>query len=131
MHKCPTYFFKQKAIHIISNAKYNHHASKLIHNLIILTIFQQVKLQTCMIVYKAFSNKLPLNIQSYSAINLSGNEYRTRQENILRQKYTQATKRLYCLSNIGVNVWNNLNENRKSCDNLSSFMRVLKDHIMN
>ena len=41
------------------------------------------------------------------------------------------TKRQYCLSNIGVKVWNNLNENIKSYDNLSSFKRALKDRIIN
>ena len=80
---------------------------------------------------KAFSSKLPHNIQSYFTQSFSGNEYRTRQNNCFKQKYTQTTKRQYYLSNIGVNVWNNINENIKSCDNLSSFMRSLKDRIIN
>ena len=61
--------------------------------------------------YKAFSNKLPHNIQSYFTKSFSGNEYRTRQKNCFKQKYTRTTKRQYCLSYIGVEVWNNLNEN--------------------
>ena len=45
--------------------------------------------------------------------------------------YTRETKRQYCLSNIGVKVWNSLNENMKYCDNLNSFNRSLMDHIIN
>ena len=81
--------------------------------------------------YKALSNKLPNNIQSYFTKIFSGNEYRTRQKNCFKQKYTQTTKRQHCLSNIGVIVWNNLSENIKSYDNLNSFKRALKDHIIN
>ena len=55
-------FLKLKnAIRIIYNAKYNN-TSKLFQNLNILTIFQLFKLQTCIMMYKAFSNKLPHNI---------------------------------------------------------------------
>ena len=79
---------KKKAICIISNAKYNDHASKLFRNLNILTMFQLVKLQTCMMTYEALGNKLPHNIQSYFTKSFSGNEYRTRQKKCLRQKYT-------------------------------------------
>ena len=113
----PIFTKQKKAIRIISNAKYNDHTSKLFCNLNILTIFQLVKLQTCIMMYKAFSNKLPENIQSYFTKSFSGNEYRTRQKNCLKKKYTQTTKRQYCLSNIGAKVWNSLNENIKSCDN--------------
>ena len=42
-------------------------------------------------------------------------EYRTRKKNGFKQKYTRTTKRQYCLSNIGVKVWNCLNENIISC----------------
>ena len=63
LHKCPTYFYlAKKAIRIISNAKYNDHTSKLFCNLNILTIFQLVKLQTCIMMHTALSNKLPQNI---------------------------------------------------------------------
>ena len=91
LHKCHTYFcYAKKAIRIISNAKYNDHTSKLILNLSILTLFQLVKSQTCIMMYKAFSIKLPHNIQSYFTKSFSGNEYRTRQKivsnkNILEQ----------------------------------------------
>ena len=127
----PIFTKQKKTIRIISNAKYNDHTSKLFCNLNILTIFQLVKLQTCIMMYKAFSNKLPQNIQSYFTKSFSGNEYRTRQKNCFKQKYTRTTKRQYCLSNIGVKVWNSLNENIKSCDNLNSFKKLLKDHIIN
>ena len=106
----PIFARQKKAIRIISNAKYNDHNSKLFHNLNILTIFQLVKLQTCNMMHKAFSNKLPHNIQSYFTNSFSGNEYRTRPKNCFKQKYTRTTKRQYCLSNIGVRVWNNLYE---------------------
>ena len=59
----PILIKRKKAIRIISNAKYNDHTSKLFRNLNILTIFQLVKLQTCIMMYKAISNKLPQNIQ--------------------------------------------------------------------
>ena len=121
----------KKFIRIITNATYNDHTSTLFHNLNILTIFQLVKLQTCIMMYKAFSKKLPHNIQSYFAKSFSGNEYRTRQANCLKKIYARTTKRQYCLSNIGVKVSDNLNENIKSCDNLNSFKRALKDHIIN
>ena len=28
-------------------------------------------------------------------------------------------------------MWNNLDENIKSCDDINSFMRALRDHIIN
>ena len=127
----PIFTKQNKAIRIISNVKYNDHTSKLFCNLNILTIFQLVKLQTCIMMYKAFSNKLPQNIKSYFTKSFSGNEYRNRQKNCFKQKYTRTTKRQYCISNIGVKVWNSLNENIKSCDNLNSFKKLLKDHIIN
>ena len=108
----PIFTRQKKAIRIISNVKYNGHTSKLFRNLNILTMFQLVKSQTCIMMYKAFSNKLPQNIQSYLTNSFSGNEYRTRQNKCVKQKYTRRTKRQYCLSNIGINVWNNLNENK-------------------
>ena len=88
-----TIFTKQKkAIRIISNAKYNDHTSKLFCNLNILTIFQLVKLQTCIMMYKAFRNKLPQNIQSYFTKSFSGNEYRTRQKNCFKKNILEQLK---------------------------------------
>ena len=43
------FFRAKKAISIIGNAKYNDHTSELLHNLNILTMFQLVKLQTCIV----------------------------------------------------------------------------------
>ena len=47
----PIFTKQKKAIRIISNAKYNDNTSKLFCNLNILTIFQLVKLQTCILMY--------------------------------------------------------------------------------
>ena len=81
--------------------------------------------------YRAFSNKLPHNMQSYFTKSFSGNEYRTRQKNCFKQKYARITTRKYCLPNIGVKVRNNVDENIKSYNKLNSLKRTLKDHIIN
>ena len=87
------FLLSKKAICAISNAKYNDYTSKLFHNRNTLTIFQLVKLQTCIVMDKAISNKLTHKIQSYFTKRISGDEYRTRQKNCFKQKYTRTTKR--------------------------------------
>ena len=83
---------KSYSHHSNNNTKYNDHASKLFHNLSILTVFQLVKLQICIVMYKAFSNKLPHNIQSYFNKSFSGNEYRIRQKIVLNKNILEQLK---------------------------------------
>ena len=94
-------------------------------------MFQLVKLQICIMLYKAFSNKLPHNMQSYFTKGFSEMNMEPVKKNSFKKIYTPATKRQYCLYNIGAKVWNNLNDNIKSCDSLNSFKRALKLHIIN
>ena len=78
----PIFAEQEKAIRIISNAKYNDHTSKLFHNLSNLAIFQLVKSQTCIVMHGAFRCKLPHTIQSYFTKTFSGNEHRTRRKDV-------------------------------------------------
>ena len=55
-------------------------------------MFQLVTLQTCVMMYKAFSNILPHNIQSYFTKRFSGNEYRTRPKKCLKQNILEQLK---------------------------------------
>ena len=76
--------------------------------------------------YKAYYHLLPYNLQCLFFKVENIHNYATRQENNLYKKSVRTSFKSMTLSINGVNIWNNLNDEIKLCNNLNLFKKKLK-----
>jgi hypothetical protein len=70
--------------------------------------------------YKAYHKVLPINLQILFSDN-ANSQHHTRQRENFKQNYVRTTKKQMCLSSYGVILWNSLDANLKSSENLKLF----------
>ena len=91
------------AIGIACNAKHKEHTSTQLYDMKLLTIYQIIKLQTGIFMYKAFHMKLPYNLQAHFVVAKNNYEIKARQSSSFRQIYVRIAKKQHCVSVIGIN----------------------------
>ena len=79
----------------------------------IIPISDVVKLKTAIIMFKAFHNLLPVNVQQLFSIYESA--YTTRQNCHFKHYYSRTTLKGMCISITGVKLWNSLDNSLKNC----------------
>ena len=71
---------QKRVIRIIGNAGYRDHTSSIFQKFKILKLQDLIKLQTCILMYKANNGSLPSHIQLNFVINKEVHKYNTRQK---------------------------------------------------
>ena len=89
-----------------------------------------VYLKTAVIMYKAFNNLLPRNVQTIFVKVKSVHSYCTRQQHNLHVQQANTTLRKNSISYLGVQIWNSLNDSIKCKKSVVSFKKALKLHII-
>ena len=95
------------------------HASKL---------FDLIKLKTAVVMFKAYNNMLPVNLQKLF-VRVEPIR-RTRHINMFERRYIRTELKSMSLSNCGVKLWNGLESEHKSCRIMYRYSRhVLKKSV--
>ena len=111
---------QKKAIRIISGANRLVHTNKLLYDLKLLKLNDMVEYQTLIIMYRAFNNNLPKNIQDMFVLNTD-----VRQKKNFKTKYVRTTLKSMSISSRVVKRWNKLDKKLAYTDILT-FKNVLK-----
>ena len=104
---------QKKILRIVCNVDYRYHSNVLFKELRILKLFDIIELKTAMIMYKANTHKLPINIQQLFSVD-EFTYYNTRQLKNMKQVYIRTTLKSKCISICGVKLWNSLTEKKKN-----------------
>ena len=122
---------QKRVIRIIGNAGYRDHTSSIFHKFKILKLKDLIKLQTCILMYKANNGSLPSHIQLNFVKNKEVHKYNTRQKNdfFCPQVYTKLRK--MSVNRYGIDVWNDLPTYIKDCKSISKFKKGIKLLLLN
>ena len=85
-----------------------------------------VKFKGLQIVYRAYHNNLPTNLQSYFMLNRGTVSYDMRSRDKFKIKYVRTSLRSKLVSIIGPKLWNQLPQSIRECVNIESFKKALK-----
>ena len=122
---------QKKAIRFICKARYRDLSEPLFKQMKCLKFDDIVHTKTCMVMYKAYNNQLPNNIQSiFTKVNTI-HRYSTRQQGNLHVQSAKTTLKQKCISHIGIKTWNNLDDKIKSSRNINSFQKKIKNNLLN
>ena len=80
--------------------------------------------------FKAYTNDLPYNLQSYFAINNANNDYSLRSTNKFKIKYTRTSLKANCVSVKGPKLWNDLPNSVTCIKHVMRFKKVLKLELL-
>ena len=95
----------KKAIRIVCKAQYLEHTNLLFYIQHILKLTHIIELKSGIIMYKAYNDMLPYNLQIYFEKSIC-----RRQIHCFKQKFVRTTKKQHCISYCGVKFWNSLDE---------------------
>jgi hypothetical protein len=117
---------QKKAIRCIENVDRQTASKPLFLNLKLLTFHNIVKLNTCCFMFKVYKSLHPLRILRYFSRITSS----TRQHNDFQIKYHRTSLKSFCISIVGVGLWNNLDSTLKNSNSLSIFKCHLKHNLI-
>ena len=124
-------FIKQKkALRIINNAGFYDHTNELFMQCILLKFAEIVKLKTACVMFKAYHNKLPSNVQHYFEVGACANVYGTRQKDKFKTNFVRTNLKSNCVSVVGVKIWNSLPEKIRDSITLFTFKSKLKQYFL-
>ena len=94
------FLIQKRIVRIVAKVDFLEHTKPLIFNLGILNIFDIVKLNSGIIMYKAHKNILPINVQKYFKLNQQIHSHYTRQWESFKTNYrrTKFTLLSFCVN---------------------------------
>ena len=101
----------------------NFHTDK-----IYIIYYDLVKYRTAIMMFKAYSGKLPTLLQN--RINRSLNVHHTHRINTFITTYSRTNMTAMCLSVVGVKLWNMLPENIKETRSVYIFKKLVKRYLI-
>ena len=125
----PLFLKQKKVIRIICKAKYHDHTNVLFEKLQVPKLFDIVELKTAILMFKAFHNLLPLNLQKLFIVS-SNNRYCTKQNSYFKQNYVRTTRKQMCISVCGVKLWNTVKNEIKNCKKVYIFKKMYKKQLL-
>ena len=123
------YLLQKKVLRIVCNVDYRYHSNVLFKELRILKLFDSIESNTAMLIYKANTFFLPLNIQRLFSVD-EVTYYNTRQLTNMKQVYIRTTLKSKCISIGGVKLWNSLKMDLRNSITLSRFKKEYKNSLL-
>ena len=117
---------QKRCIRIIHKVDRLYHTSALFRKINSLKFLDIVKFKGLQIVYRAYHNNLPTNLQSYFMLNRGTVSYDMRSRDKFKIKYVRTSLRSKLVSIIGPKWWNQLPQSIRECVNIESFKKALK-----
>ena len=118
---------QKRAIRIIGNVSKREHSNPIFSEYRLLKFNDIVKLNTCLVIYKAINNHLPERLKKFFEVNNSN----TRQRGKFCVTYCRTKLKSFCVSSIGVKLWNNLPDCIKMETSVSKFRLRYKRFLVN
>ena len=124
------YKMQKKAIRIITKSAYNAHTGASFKKLNILNIYQLIKKEHAMVIYRKTRNLLPLNISNLFTINTSVHQHYTRQHNNphFQHRRLQITQKSFLHQ--APLFWQSIPENIKTKPSIGAFSKCLKRYLL-
>ena len=123
----PLYMLQKRAVRIIHKAHYREHTNRLFIKSRILKLEEVVKLQTQIIMFRAKSKALPVNLQVL--FEFSSESGQSRRKYDFKHRIAKTTQKQMCPTVIGIRIWNSLDNDLKGCSNIYTFKKCYKDKI--
>ena len=93
-----------------------------------LKLFDLIKLNTAVVIFKAYHSMLPVNMQTLF-VRVEPIR-RTRHVNTFERKYIRTELKSMSLSSCGVKLWSGLESELKSCRNVQVFNTCFKENCV-
>ena len=113
---------QKRAVRIIGKVEYRSHTNNLFIRFKLLKFHDIVKLNTCVIMYKAFYGLLDSRLSKRFTLNRS----KTRQNKQFYVQFKRTKLKSFSISCIGVSLWNKLDITLKESKNIILFKKSLK-----
>ena len=124
-------FLKQKkVIRIICKASYYDHTNLLFKGLNLLKLEDLIKLKNAIFMFKVFNRKLPPNLLSLFHEHTANKRYNLRTQQDFQPKTVRTKQKQMCISCQGIDIWNSIDRNIKSCNVLESFKFKYKKYLL-
>ena len=121
----PVFIKQKRLLRIVCRAKRFDHTTPLFYKMHALKLFDLIKLKTAVVMFKAYNNMLPVNLQKLF-VRVEPIR-RTRNVNMFERRFVRTELKSMSLSNCGVKLWNGLEINIKSCRNVQVFKKCFKE----
>ena len=125
----PIFILQKRAIRIINRAEYLEPTNTLFINSNALKFRDLVEFKTMQIMYKVKNRIVPDCIQKLFQIRQS--KYELRGMCMFNKINIRTNVKQRCMSVQGVNMWNVLDEEIKTCDTVQRFKKILKNKMLN
>ena len=110
----------KKAVRIVCNVDYQHPSNVLFIELHVFKLHDLIELRTAMIMCKAKTGCLPVNLQTMFHMSLE-RIHDTRNSKNVRQVFARTTKKANCITVHGIKLWNKIQDRIRRSHNLHTF----------
>ena len=121
---------QKKVIRIIYKVDRYSHTSSLFSEMHTLKFLDIVKYKSVLVMFKAYTNTLPYNLQSYFSKNNVDENYSLRSVDKFKIKYTRTSLKANCVTVRGPKLWNDLPKSVTSIQNPIRFKKALKFELL-
>lgn len=121
---------QKKAIRIVHRVSKRTHTNDFFYSCKLLKFVDIVKYKTCMLMFKAYNNMLPLGLQKMFTLNKQTDTIVTRQQNKFKIIYSRTSVKAHSLSVAGPKLWNSLPIDIMSCNKISVFKAKIKSFYL-
>ena len=115
---------QKKMIRLVHKAFYRKHTKPLFKFSNILMFSDLLQYAMSILMFKAFHNLLPANIQNIYKIHK--NIRSSRRQNMFFKNYSRTNLRRHCTSNVGKRLWNDLPVDLKYISSIYIFLNNMK-----
>lgn len=124
------YRLQKKAIRIVHSVGYREHTNPLFLKSGILKLDDLIKLKSTLLVYNARKHQLPRNIQALFAEREGMSKYNLRRPLNLKVQGGRTSRKRQCASQLGVNLWNSLDDDIKTAASIQKFKGEFKRRVL-
>ena len=121
---------QKRCVRIIYRVDRRHHTSALFRDMFSLKFLDIVKFKGLQIVFRAYHNGLPRNLQSYFKLNSIAVAYNMRSHDKFKIQFARTNLRSMLVSINGPKLWNKLPESIRKSTNIMSFKKALKCYLL-
>ena len=123
----PLCILQKRAMRIIHKTGYQEHTNQLFLHSKSFKFMDLISFKTAQIMFKAKNNSLPGHIQGIFSEREGG--YNLRGQGNFKTINRRTTLRSFCMSTLGVKLWNSLSIELKQSQNISQFKKKYKETI--
>lgn len=123
---------QKRFLRMISHSNYYEPSAPLFRQYSLLTMEKLNIYQTCLFIFKVLNHKQSLPVSLSNLFNLfsDSHSYQTRHRDNFVLPYCRTSKHQCCITFRGPQLWNSLPQSLKIIKSLTSFKKMLKEHLI-